>query len=326
VRVARIVLWAAAVVCLVPALSLTVVRPTDTTIGPVVRWQALAPMGIPLYAAALLLALTGVLVERTWRRTSRLALTLVAALGLGIHLWWFAPQVTGATPAPAPGAATLTVMTSNIYGNRGDPVQLVEEARRAHVDVLVVEEVTEWAVARMDEAGLAELLPHRIGSYGNGVSGTMVFSTKPLGEPERLPTEFEGWRVQLGDLTLLAVHPVAPISPTSPDQWREEHHTILATAEAAHADLVVGDLNASADHAVVRDLTDAGYRDAAELDNAGWLPTWPANHAGIIPWLPPVVRLDHVLVGPTLTADDTHTVDIEGTDHLAVVTTVAPRG
>jgi endonuclease/exonuclease/phosphatase (EEP) superfamily protein YafD len=326
VRVARIVLCAAAVSCLVPALSLTIVRPTDTTIGPVVRWQALAPMGIPLYAAALVLALGAILVERGWRRRTLVAMTLVAVLGLGVHLWWFAPQVVGSSPAAAAGAPTLTIMNSNIYGNHGDPVQLVEAASREHVDVLVVEEVTEWAVARMDEAGLAELLPHRIGTYGDGVSGTMVFSREPLGEPERLATEFECWRVQLGDLTLIAVHPVAPISPTSPDQWREEHHTILAAAEAAHADLVVGDLNASADHAVIRDLSDAGYRDAAELDNAGWLPTWPANHAGIIPWLPPVVRLDHVLVGPELTAHGTHTVDIDGTDHLAVVTTVAPRG
>jgi endonuclease/exonuclease/phosphatase (EEP) superfamily protein YafD len=252
--------------------------------------------------------------------------TLVAVLGLGVQLWWYAPQVVGAAPDPGAGAPTLTVMNSNIYANHGDPVQLAEEAERADVDVLVVEEVTEWAVSRMDEAGLAELLPYRIGTFGDGASGTMVFSNEPLGEPERLDTQFECWVVGVGDLTLLAVHPVAPVAPTSPEQWHEEHGTILEAAVRVDADLVVGDLNASADHAVMRDLADAGFRDAAELDNDGWLPTWPANHAGIIPWLPPVVRLDHVLVGSDLTASDTRTVDIEGTDHLAVVATVARRG
>ena len=323
---ARILLWAAALVCLVPAVSLTVVRPTDTTLGPVVRWQAFAPMGIPLYAAVLVLAVAGMLVERTWRRRTRLAVTAVAVAGLGIHLWWFAPQVSGATPEPAPGAKGIVIMNSNIYANHGNPEQVVDEVRRAHVDLLVVEEVTEWAVSRMDQAGLAQMLPYRIGSYGDGVSGTMVFSDVPLDDPVRLRTQFECWKVQLGDHTLLAVHPVAPVSPTSAGQWRSEHRTILAAAESAHADIIVGDLNSSVDHAPIRALEDAGYRDAAELDNSGWLPTWPANHAGIIPWLPPVVRLDHVLVASGLTATGTHTVDISGTDHLAVVTTVAARG
>jgi len=326
VRAARVLLWVVAISCLVPALSLTVIRPTDTTIGSVVRWQAFAPMAIPMFAVVLLAVLAGWLLERSVRWVPRLVVSLLAVLGLGLQLWWYAPQVVGAAPDPAPGAPTLIVMNSNIYANHGDPEQLAAEAERAHVDVLVVEEVTEWAVSRMDAAGLADLLPYRIGTFGDGASGTMVFSDQPLGEPQRLDTQFECWLVDVGDLTLLAVHPVAPVTPTSPEQWREEHGVILEAAEAADADLIVGDLNASADHAVLRDLTDAGYRDAAELDNDGWLPTWPANHAGIIPWLPAVVRLDHVLVGSDLTATDTRTVDIDGTDHLAVVATVARRG
>ncbi len=323
---ARILLWIAALILLVPALSLTLLRPTDTTIGPVVRWQAFAPMAIPLYVVVLVVSIAGLLVDGRSRRLARPVVTILAVLGLALHLWWFAPQVVGAAPEPAAGAPTLTVMTSNIYANHGDPVQLAEEAARAQVDLLVVEEVTEWAVSRMDQAGLAELLPYRIGTFGDGASGTMVFSSEPLGEPRRLETQFECWQVQVGSLTLLAVHPVAPVAPTSPEQWRAEHRTILEAAEAADADLVVGDLNASVDHAVMRDLNHAGFRDAAELDNAGWQPTWPANHAGIIPWLPPAVRLDHVLVGPELTATSTRTVDIDGTDHLAVVATVARRG
>ena len=46
---------------------------------------------------------------------------------------------------------------------------------------------------------------------------------------------------------------------------------------ADDADLVVGDLNATPDHAPIRELADAGWRDAAELANEGWLPTWPAQ-------------------------------------------------
>jgi len=37
------------------------------------------------------------------------------------------------------------------------------------------------------------------------------------------------------------------------------------------------------------------------------------------------VRIDHVLIGDSLASLGTRTVDIDGTDHLAVVATVARR-
>ena len=79
------------------------------------------------------------------------------------------------------------------------------------------------------------------------------------------------------------------------------------------------------DHVVMRNLDDAGFRDAGEVANEGWQPTWPANHVSILPLLPPLVRIDHVLVGRALTSLGTETVDIDGTDHLAVIATVARR-
>ena len=307
-----------------PALAVTLARPWDTTIGPVVRLQAFAPLAIPLYGLLLVLCLAGGLLLPRGRRTPLLVGALVGLVGLVIHLWWFAPQVTGAEPTAGAGARTLTVMTANIYSNDGDPIQVVEEAERARVDVLVVQEITEYALSEMEEAGLAELLPYRIGTPSSA-EGTMVFANERLGEPEALPTQFECWRVDVGALSMLAVHPVAPIAPTGADQWREEHRVILDAAVEGEVDLIVGDLNASADHAVLRELEDAGFRDAAEVTNEGWQPTWPANNRGAVPWLPPLIRIDHVMVGPELAALSTRTVEIEGTDHLAVIVEVARR-
>ena len=85
-------------------------------------------------------------------------------------------------------------------------------------------------------------------------------------------------------------------------------------------------MNATPDHDVMRRLDDAGYRDAGEVSNEGWQPTWPANHVGILPLLPPLVRIDHVMIGDSMASLGTHTVDIEGTDHLALVATVAGDG
>ena len=133
---------------------------------------------------------------------------------------------------------------------------------------------------------------------------------------------FQGWQATYDGLTVLGVHPVAPVDPAG---WRADHGAILAQAEADDADLIVGDMNATPDHDVMRDLDDAGFRDAAELANEGWQPTWPANHVGIVPFLPPVIQIDHVLLGESMASLGTHTVDIGGTDHLALVATVARR-
>ena len=307
-----------------PALALTLARPWDSTTGLVIRMQALAPLGIALHGLVLVLCLAGGLLRARGRRAPLLVAALVAFGGLAVHLWWFAPQVTGDEPGVGDGTRTLTVMTANIYADAGDPVQVVEEAGRAEADVLVVQEITERALSRMDEAGLGELLPHRIGTPTRS-AGTMVFADEPLDEPQRLATLFECWRVDIGALSLLAVHPVAPVLPTGPEQWREEHRLILEAVREHDVDLVVGDLNASADHAVFRDLEDAGLRDAAEVTNEGWQPTWPATGWGSLSWVPPMIRLDHVLVGPRLAALSAQTVEIDGADHLAVIAEVATR-
>ena len=308
----------------VPALALTLARPWDSTTGLVIRVQALAPLGIPLYALVLVLCLAGGLLRVRGRRAPLLVGALVAFGGLAVHLWWFAPQVTGTKAIAPESARSMTVMTANIYADAGDPVQVVEEAQRAQVNVLVVQEITERALSRMDEAGLGELLPHRIGTP-SGSAGTMVFANVPLGEPQRLATLFECWRVDVDGLSVLAVHPVAPVLPTGPEQWREEHRLVLEAVVEHDVDMVVGDLNASADHAVLRKLEDAGLRDAAEVTNEGWQPTWPATGWGSLSWVPPMIRLDHVLVGPGLTPRSTETVEIDGADHLAVIAEVATR-
>jgi endonuclease/exonuclease/phosphatase family metal-dependent hydrolase len=150
----------------------------------------------------------------------------------------------------------------------------------------------------------------------------MVFSATPITDVAKLATTFGSYRVSVAGLTMLAVHPLAP---TAPAGWVREHALILDEARRSDVDVIVGDLNATPDHDVIRALDAAGWRDAGELANTGWQPTWPANHLGIIPFLPPVVRIDHVLVDDGLTSLGTHTVDVAGTDHLALVAEIAPR-
>jgi len=320
--VTRLLFWAAAVLVALPAVPLTVARAFDTDNGSLIRLEAFTPLALPMYAVLLVLLAFGA-ARRHGGRKPRVVAALLALTGLAAHAWWFAPQVIGDNPAPTQGAERLTVMNANLYEGRADAQELVDAVRANHVDILVLEEITPQLLEEMDGLGLATLLPERVGEPDYMVAGTMILANRPLTDHVRLRTTFQGWEAKFGSLTVLGVHPVAPVDPAG---WRADHAAILAQAEADHADLIVGDMNATPDHDVMRRLDDAGFRDAGELANEGWQPTWPANHVGVFPLLPTLVRIDHVLVSDAMASLGTHTETIKGTDHLALVATVARRG
>jgi endonuclease/exonuclease/phosphatase family metal-dependent hydrolase len=318
----RLLLWVPGCGALAAGGLLTTARLVDGDAEVAIRLVSYTPFGMALYAAALLLLLASV--RGAARRATALAasLSLLAAAGLVWHAWWFAPLVTGENPPAAAGAPTLRVMTASLYDGRADGVALVRELAELDVDLLVAEEVTSPILEAMDRAGLEELLPHRAGEAAEGSHGTMVFSTEPLDEPVPLDTTWDAWRVARGDLVLLAVHPVAPHEPAG---WRRDHAAILAAARAGDVDLVVGDLNATVDHAPMRRLADAGYRSVTELANEGWQPTAPAHASFLGVPLPSLAQIDHVLVSPRLAALSSWPVDVPGSDHRGLVAEVAVK-
>ena len=116
------------------------------------------------------------------------------------------------------------------------------------------------------------------------------------------------------------------VAPTHAADWRADHAQLLAAARSERPDLIVGDFNATLDQAPLRRLEDLGYRTATELANQGWQPTWPSNGLyralHLVP-MPPLVQIDQVMLGAGLTATSTTTVPIAGTDHRALVATLA---
>jgi endonuclease/exonuclease/phosphatase family metal-dependent hydrolase len=321
VRLRTLLPGALVAVPLVVGAVLSFTRLVEPDGGGWVRLESFTPHGMAAYAVGLLVAV-GMLLRR--RGVAWAATAAVAAVGLWLHCWWFAPMVTGDRPAPAAGAEPLRVMTANLYGDAADGIGTVAVVAEQDVDVLVLQEITAATLADMDRAGLADLLPHRAGRPAEGAEGTMVLAREPLGTAALLDTVWDGWRVQRGDLTILGVHLISPVDHSA---WVGDHEVLLDAAVAADADLVVGDLNATVDHAPMRRLEDAGFRSATELANDGFQPTWPAygfeSVLGIP--VPHVVAIDHVLVGDRLTAISTHTVDLPGSDHRGLVAEVAPR-
>ncbi|GAB6983736.1 endonuclease/exonuclease/phosphatase family protein [Nocardioides pyridinolyticus] len=322
-RARVLVLGAVVLVLLVPAAALTFARVVEPSTGFWIRLEAFTALALPLYAAAALLLALRLAVRRRWR-TPAAAVLVLALAGVGVHAWWCAPQVTGANPPAAEGAEPVVVMTANVSAGRGDPIEVVRMASEDGVDLLVVQEITEADLADMERAGLDDLLPYRVGAPGYGGDEIMVFASTELGQGVPLDLRRGGWVVAMGDLTVVAAHPWAP---TDPAIWSDDLAKVRAAAAEHDADIVVGDLNATTDHAPMRALEDDGYRDVGELANQGWQPTWPASGQVDVLGIPvpSLTQIDHVLIGPRLAALGMHTREIPGSDHRAVVAQVASK-
>lgn len=314
-----LVVWAVVAVAVLGPLPITVSRATGWIGDLGIVLTAFAPLALVPYAVALTLLVVLLVRGRRGRRDRlvTLATGLVVVL-LGVHVWWLGPLLVGGAPEPAAGAEPVTVLSTNVQFGEGDAPFVVDEVRDREVDVLVVSEITPDFLAAADAAGLADVLPHRVGSPDPEASGTMVFAREPVEEVARVDTFFDSLVVRTDGVTLLATHP-AP--PTLADDWRRDQPLLLAAAREHDVDLVVGDLNATLDHPGIRDLVDAGWRDAVELTNGGFAPTWPTD--GQLGLLLPAVQIDHALVRDTFAVTDVDHVEVPGSDHLAVVVAVA---
>ncbi|MDP3892543.1 endonuclease/exonuclease/phosphatase family protein [Nocardioides sp.] len=317
---------------LVPAVLLTGVRLAEPDGGTWIRVVSFTPLAMPAYTLILVLLLLRAARPGERGRRPWVAAAALVLVPLGLHGWWFAPQVSGGGPAAGPGTAAVTVMSANLARGAGDGTAVLEAAVARDVDVLVLQEITPGGLREMEAAGLTSAFPFRAGEAGPGTAGTMILATGAVTDVEEIPTGFGGWvgTVDLETVVVrvLGVHPRPPVGDAV--AWREDHGLVLeATRSAVSGDLPVvlaGDLNATPDHAPLRALADAGVRSAAELGNSGWVATWPAEgHGRLIPsFLPPLVQIDHVLVGDGWAADGVETVPVPGSDHRAVLARLWP--
>jgi endonuclease/exonuclease/phosphatase family metal-dependent hydrolase len=233
-------------------------------------------------------------------------------------------------PGPRPDVAgpRIRVMTANLYVGRGDPGTVVRLVREQGVDVLGLEELTPEELARLDAAGLRKLLPYRNVDARPGASGTGLFSRfrltrrKPYnsvdqnGEP-RARVRVPGAR----PFEIQVIHPPPPINGQAP-LWRHMLSELPlpflgdVSREPGTPQMLIGDFNATLDHAQLRDLLD-GYVDAADATGKGYDTTWPAGRR-----FPPEITIDHVLIDPRMRADDVSVHLVPRSDHRAVIATL----
>ena len=254
---------------------------------------------------------------RRWRAT------VVAAVCTAILVTLIAPRTIGG-PDPGPGPR-LRVMSSNMKVGAADPATLVSLVRTHQVDVLALEEYTTAAQAALTAAGLRTLLPYAAehalpgSAYGSG-----IFSRYPLSDEgyQQLAAGFGSEYATIhvpGALPLVvyAVHSVAPITPPTDPNWALSLHQQPPATPHGEVKLLIGDFNATLDHARLRALLATGYRDIATVLGDGLDTTWPYDGRPI-----PPIAIDHVFADPRIGAVYYGSGQVPRTDHKAIWATL----
>lgn len=297
-----------------------------------VRWDVVAMAGsfAPHAVAPALLGVVLLAVAARLRRTKsgRRSAPLLGLVGGVVALTAMVgcqvPRFV-ADDRPAAGPS-FTVAAVKLRLGEADPDDVTRVTSRA--DVAVLTEITEPLADRLSALGLTDRLPYAldVDLPGRGSRGTMVYSRFPLSSAQALMkgSVHQNWVTtvavpEFGEVTLVAVHPRRPHARAK--TWLGEQQALRAALPRDPLTVVAGDFNAVPEHASMAGLHEDGFAGATDITGNGQLRTFIAGGA-----LPPLIRIDHVLVSAQLTATSTTTLDVARTDHLGLQAVIAQRG
>ena len=223
---------------------------------------------------------------------------------------------------PAAVGPVLRVLTVNLLTGRAAGGRLVELVRSKGADVLFLQELTEDAVSRLKQAGLAELLPHEVADViGYRYRGSGIYARYPLHAGLTIGPSYASQPTARLDLPsgrsvqLVCVHPHPPMPPwyrRAAPRWRFELAALPPPGDVPV--VLAGDYNATLDHAQFRRLLRLGHVDAATQAGQGLVPTWGPEPRG----RPALLSFDHVLLDPRCAVLATSTHPLPGSDHRAL--------
>ena len=228
-----------------------------------------------------------------------------------------------AVPYRQPPAAgpVLRVLTANLLAGRAVAEAVVELACHMHADVLFVQELTDDAAARLERAGLGDLLPYRVTQPMPHRTRASIYARYPLrGGPPAAPPSAARCTARLdlpsGQFVQLAcIHAAPPKPPWSPGataRWRSQLSALPAPGDSPR--ILAGDFNATLDHALFRQLLRRGYADAASQAGHGLSPTWGPQPGRRLT----LFAIDHVLIDRRCAALTTSAHWLTGSDHRAL--------
>jgi endonuclease/exonuclease/phosphatase (EEP) superfamily protein YafD len=226
---------------------------------------------------------------------------------------------------PDASGPDLAVLTVNMLQGGAAAPALVGLVRATGADVLFLQELTEDAKIKLKRAGLNELLPNEMLEIeGYRYRGSGIYARFPLRDGLTIGPSYASQPTARLDLPsghsvqLVCVHPHPPWpswSLAAAPRWRGELDALPPAAAPGDPPVIlVGDYNATVDHAQFRRLLSLGYVDAASQVGNGLMPTWGPEPRG----RPALFTVDHVLVDPRCAVLTTSVHTLPGTDHRAL--------
>lgn len=213
----------------------------------------------------------------------------------------------------------LRVLTANLYNGKAAIGSVRDVLEREQPDVAAFQEL-DPAQARVVERHFpfGRLDPRR-DHHGMGIGANNPIAVERLSMTHR-----DGWKALLRatswpqldrDVELINIHIqnplMRPLRETAANRRGQVDDLLAYISAKRMARIVVGDMNASPTWRVYKRLA-ARLQDAAVAAEST-APTWSYQ-----PWLPRVLRIDHVFVEGVV-ALETRSVKIKGSDHSALL-------
>lgn len=268
----------------------------------------------PYLALGALVGVPLIALTRQWGATVVVALTAAALVACVL------PRALGdSDPQAGATGPDLRVATANLFVGAVDPNELVRLVREQRIDLLAVQEMADDWLARADAAGLGEVFRYRYIAPPGQRDGSGLFSRYELRNGDTRVLADSWFRQAHADLVLpggvtVAVESVHAASPYSADMvelWRASYLDEPPATPDGPQRILLGDFNATIDHAPLRRLIATGYRDAAEVTGDGLVGTWGpyADHR-----VPPIT-IDHVLADRRIGVREVRVFGLPGGDH-----------
>jgi endonuclease/exonuclease/phosphatase family metal-dependent hydrolase len=255
--------------------------------------------------------------RRAWGATA-------VAAGAGAVLGGAVLVQAGHRPQAEVPGTRLRLATVSMRLGRADPDAIVALVADSRVDVLALQEVPPEAAMALRAAGIGDHLPHshviRARDGSPPEAGGALWSRLPMLERSAVPGRFEQPTARLAvsgapDVEVTAVHTNPPLRPGwGVSRWVTDLADLPAPDRRVLR-VLIGDFNATLDHAALRRVLARGYVDAARMVGSALRATWTPLTSP-----QPRLTLDHVLIDPRIVVSSVTLARIPRSDHRAVLT------
>jgi len=291
------------------------------------------------------------LLRWNWRIAAGLVILLSLTGGALI-----APRDLSNPDPPPAGTRVLTVMVANVLGGGADAGEVARLIRTHRPDLVSLPEaqgdVRQEIEAHLQgmqyygytqqantavESATSVLVSATLGSVQfesekldtDKVSSQRPTTPKPgagdpraqtIGPVQQTTTQFGHVIVtggNLGKLRLIAYHGYPPL-PSAVTTWKQDLEVVKGWCSSGAETVLAGDFNATTDHADFRDALGRHCKSVAPSSGAGLQGTWPADRPVFFR-----TQIDHVVVSEGVVPGKFSTYEIDGTDHRAIIATVA---